>query len=110
MTVVEWLGIFCIGFVFGYLLFYSVRHTKEFNPDLLTTAVGAVGGGTVIKLAGGTAGWLGPYGIGIGVGFVVYGVMCLVLIRPGAALAATDPRRLKLTAVSQALLGKPRAE
>ena len=36
-------GILSIGFVFGYLLYYAVRHTKEFNIDLLSSAIGALG-------------------------------------------------------------------
>jgi hypothetical protein len=111
MTTGVWLGIFSIGFVFGYLLFYSVRHTKEFNVDLLSSAIGAVGGGAVIKFVGGADGWLGPYGIGIGSGFILYGILCLVLIGPGAptfAKETTGQERLK--SVTQSLLGKPRAE
>ncbi len=100
-------GIFCIGTVFGYLLFYSVRHTKEFNVDLLSSAIAAVGGGTVIKLAGGTDGWLGPYGIGIGVGFLAYGVLAFALVGPPLARRRALPGET-ITPLSRALLGKPR--
>lgn len=111
MTTGVWWGIFGIGFVFGYLLFYSVRHTKEFNVDLLSSAIGAVGSGAVIKFVGGADGWLGPYGMGIGLGFIFYGVLCLVLVGPGAPLFAEKTEsQARLKAVTQTLLGKPRLE
>jgi len=76
-------GIFFIGFVFGYLLYYTVRHTKEFSIDLLSVAIGAVGGATVIGLLGKVDGWLGPYGIGLGAGFLFYLILALVFIATG---------------------------
>ena len=30
------------GLVFGYLLYYAVRHTKEFSIEMLSVAIGAV--------------------------------------------------------------------
>ena len=78
-----WWGIFSIGFVFGYLLYYSVRHTKEFSIDLLSVAIAAVGGATVIGFLGREDGWLGPYGIGLGVGFLFYLGLALLLIGTG---------------------------
>jgi hypothetical protein len=41
-----------MGFIFGYLLYCAVRHTKEFNIGLLSSAFGAAGGGVVIALFG----------------------------------------------------------
>ena len=73
-------GIFFIGFVFGYLLYYAVRHTANFNIELLSSAIGAVGGGVVIGWLGHTPGWIGPYGIGLGAGFLSYLVLSLILI------------------------------
>ncbi len=83
MSSMTFWGIFCMGFVFGYFLYYAVRHTKEFNIDGLSSAIGAVGGGVVIALFGKTEGWIGPYGIGIGAGFVVYFLLAMVLIYLG---------------------------
>ena len=37
-------GIFATGFIFGYLLYYAVRHTREFNVEMLSVAIGALGG------------------------------------------------------------------
>ena len=42
MTGLVFWGIFGIGFVFGYLLYYAVRHTKEFSIEMLSVAIGAV--------------------------------------------------------------------
>jgi len=42
MTRTTFAGILSIGFIFGYLLYYAVRHTKEFNIDLLSAAIGAL--------------------------------------------------------------------
>jgi hypothetical protein len=83
MSPTTFAGIFCVGLVFGYLLYYSVRHTKEFSIDLLASALGAVGGGTVVALLGKTDEWIGPYGLGLGVGFLGYLGLSLLLILKG---------------------------
>lgn len=44
----ETIGIAGIGFVFGYLLYYAVRHTEKFDITLLSAAIGAVGSQAVI--------------------------------------------------------------
>jgi hypothetical protein len=106
-------GIFFMGFVFGYLLYYSVRHTKEFNIELLSSAIGAVGGGAVISLFEKTAGWLGPYGIGIGCGFLFYLVLSLVLILTGQTQVVTGSGPVLLSKrilLARTLLGIPRQE
>lgn len=67
------LGIGCIGFVFGYLLYYAVKHTERFDITLLSAAIGAVGSQAVIAwLRNGDPNWIGPYGIGLLLGFVAY--------------------------------------
>jgi hypothetical protein len=48
MTGLVFGGIFGIGFVFGYLLYYAVRHTKEFSIEMLSVAIGAVSSATII--------------------------------------------------------------
>lgn len=107
MGVSVFMGIFSIGFVFGYLLYYCVRHTKEFNIELLSTAVGAIGGGTVIGLLGHIEGWVGPYGLGIGSGFLFYLALSLILVFNGKFTEVADNKVLLL---SRALLGVPRQE
>lgn len=99
-------GIFCVGFVFGYLLYYSVRHTKEFSIELLSAAIGAIGGGTVIAFLGKTEGWIGPYGLGIGAGFVVYGMLAFALILHGKFAKVADTGVM----LRQTLLGTPKHE
>lgn len=96
-------GIFSIGFVFGYLLYYAVRHTKEFNIELLSVAIGAVGGATVIGLLGEYEGWISPYGLGLAAGFFFYLVLSIILIATGLADRFPGVRVL-----SQTLLGSPR--
>ncbi len=76
-------GIFAIGFVFGYLLYYAVRHTDKFSIDLLSVAIGAIGGATVIGWLGGEPGWIGPYGLGLGAGFIFYLLLSLLFIATG---------------------------
>jgi hypothetical protein len=83
MDVLTFWGIFAIGFVFGYLLYYAIRHTNNFNLDLLSSAVGAVGGAGVIGWLGKTEGWVGPYGLGIAAGFLFYLLLVLLLIFAG---------------------------
>jgi hypothetical protein len=78
------IGIGCIGFVFGYLLYYSVRHTEKFDITLLSAAIGAVGGEVVIGWLGqGDKSWIGSYGIGLFVGFVTYLGLTLYFVRRG---------------------------
>ena len=96
-------GIFFIGFVFGYLLYYAVRHTKEFSIDLLSVAIGAVGGAIVIGLLGNVEGWLGPYGIGLGSGFLFYLILSLIFLATGW-FSKVDSVKL----LSQTILGSPK--
>ncbi len=98
-------GIFSIGFVFGYLLYYSVRHTKEFSIELLASAIGAVGGGAVVGLLGGTPGWVGPYGLGLAAGFTFYLLLAVTLI---STRKFTPVANNKVMLVSQTLVGAPR--
>lgn len=100
-------GILSIGFVFGYLLYYAVRHTKEFNIDLLSSAIGALGGATVIGLLGKTDGWIGPYGIGLGLGFLFYLILALILINHGKFAEVAGN---KVMLIGKTLLGSPKQE
>ncbi|MGD9900670.1 MAG: hypothetical protein AB7T22_16215 [Calditrichaceae bacterium] len=76
-------GIFATGFVFGYLLYYAVRHTKEFSIEMLSVAFGAVGGATVIGFLGNYPDWIGPYGLGLLSGFIFYLLLSFILIATG---------------------------
>jgi O-antigen/teichoic acid export membrane protein len=73
-------GIFALGFVFGYLLFYAVRHTKEFKIEMLSVAIGAVGSATVIGLFRNYQDWIAPYGLGLLAGFMFYFLMAIILL------------------------------
>lgn len=99
-------GIFSVGFVFGYLLYYSVRHTKDVSIELLSSAIGAIGGGTVIGFLGKTEGWIGPYGLGVGAGFAVYGILAFILILNGKFAKVADTGVM----LRQTLLGTPKHE
>lgn len=96
-------GIFFIGFVFGYLLYYAVRHTKEFSIELLSVAIGAIGGATVIGFLGNEPHWLGPYGIGLGSGFLFYLFLCLLFLATGW-FDKVDPIRI----LSRTIIGSPK--
>ena len=96
-------GIWGIGFVFGYLLYYAVRHTKEFSIEMLSTAIGAVGGATVIGFLGNQQNWIGPYGLGLFAGFMFYFVLSLVLSASGLF-----DKFANVGILSKALLGAPR--
>lgn len=100
-------GIFSMGFVFGYLLYYSVRHTKEFSIELLSSAIGTVGGGAVIGLFGKIEGWIGPYGIGLLVGFLFYLILALILVLIGKFAGVAGAGVMLL---SKTLIGSPRQE
>ncbi len=103
-TTVFW-GIFAIGFIFGYLLYYAVRHTKEFNADMLVVAVGAVGGAVVVGLLGKYQDWIGPYGLGLAAGFMFYFILSIILIATGLFEKFSS-----VGILSKMLLGAPRSE
>jgi uncharacterized membrane protein len=107
MSIITFCGIFSLGFVFGYLLYYAVRHTKEFNMDLLASAIGTIGGGVVVGLFGKTEAWIGPYGLGVGSGFIFYLVLSLFLIFSGKFHNVADN---KVMLLSKTILGSPRQE
>jgi hypothetical protein len=96
-------GIWGIGFVFGYLLYYAVRHTKEFSIEMLSTAIGAVGGAAVIGLLGNQQNWIGPYGLGLLAGFLFYLALSIILIATGLFNKFAGAGML-----SKTLLGAPR--
>jgi hypothetical protein len=58
-----------------------VRHTERFDITVLSAAIGAIGSQAVIaRLSAGSREWIGPYGIGLFLGFICYLVLALVLI------------------------------
>jgi hypothetical protein len=96
-------GIWGIGFVFGYLLYYAVRHTDAFSIEMLSTAIGAVGGATVIGLVGNYQDWIAPYGLGLLAGFIFYFVLSLILIATGLFSKFAN-----VGILSKTLIGAPR--
>ena len=107
MSSMTFSGIVAFGFVFGYLLYYSVRHTKEFSIDSLSSALGAVGGAAVLSFLEKNDGWIGPYGLGLGSGFLFYLILALVLVFSGKFPAVADD---KVRILSQTLVGTPKQE
>lgn len=103
MTGLVFWGIFGIGFVFGYLLYYAVRHTKEFSIEMLSVAIGAVSSATVIGLMGNYQDWIAPYGLGLLAGFIFYLVLSIILLATGLF-----ERLANVGILSKALLGAPR--
>ena len=103
MTDLVFGGIFGIGFVFGYLLYYAVRHTKEFSIEMLSVAIGAVSSATIIGFLGNYQDWIAPYGLGLLAGFIFYLVLSIILIATGLFEKLGNVRIL-----SKALLGAPR--
>ncbi len=96
-------GIFSIGFVFGYLLYYAVRHTKEFSIEMLGVAISAVGSATVIGLLGNYADWIAPYGIGLLSGFIFYFLLSIIFIATGIF-----EKFANVGILSKSLLGVPK--
>ena len=103
MTGLVFWGIFGIGFVFGYLLYYGVRHTKEFSIEMLSVAIGAVSSATVIGFLGNYQDWIAPYGLGLLAGFLFYLALSIVLIATGLFEKLTN-----VGILSKTLLGVPR--
>lgn len=103
-TTVFW-GIFAAGFVFGYLLYYAVRHTQEFSIEMLSVAIGAVGSATVIGLLGNHQDWIAPYGLGLLSGFMFYFLLSVIFIATGIF-----DKFANVGILSRTLLGAPREE
>ena len=103
MTDLVFGGIFGIGFVFGYLLYYAVRHTKEFSIEMLSVAIGAVSSATIIGFLGNYQDLIAPYGLGLLAGFIFYLVLSIILIATGLF------EKLDTVGIlSKTLLGAPR--
>ena len=103
MTDLVFGGIFGIGFVFGYLLYYAVRHTKEFSIEMLSVAIGAVSSATIIGFLGNYQDWIAPYGLGLLAGFIFYLVLSIILIATGLFEKLDN-----VGVLSKTLLGAPR--
>ena len=103
MTGLVFGGIFGIGFVFGYLLYYAVRHTKEFSIEMLSVAIGAVSSATVVGFLGNYPDWIAPYGLGLLAGFLFYFVLSIIFIATGF-FEKLD----RIGILSKTLLGAPR--
>lgn len=128
MNVLDMFGTGGIGFVFGYLLFYAVRHTENFNVTLLSSALGAVGSQAILEMFfKEKTGVLGSYGTGLFSGFAFYFAIVYWLTVKFAKLGKPiptdstkltfaptqpspsnqfDPDRFKLSALGKGLLGK----
>jgi hypothetical protein len=85
------------------LLYYAVRHTKEFSIEMLSVAIGAVSSATIIGFLGNYQDWIAPYGLGLLTGFIFYLVLSIILIATGL-FEKLD----KVGMLSKALLGAPR--
>ena len=103
MTNLVFWGIFGLGFVFGYLLYYAVRHTNEFSIEMLSVAIGAVSSATVIGFLSNYQDWIAPYGFGLLAGFIFYLLLSIILIDTGFFEKLTN-----VGILSKTLLGAPR--
>src|SRR6516162_4666907 len=79
-------GALAFGAVIGWYLYFINRYRKgDVQIGDLTTVIGAIGGGALLKLFGGTSGdaatnLFGAYGIGIAVGFFGYFLSLIFLV------------------------------
>jgi len=85
------------------LLYYAVRHTKEFSIEMLIVAIGAVSSATVIGFLGNYQDWIAPYGLGLLAGFIFYLLLSIILIATGFFEKLTN-----VGILSKTLLGAPR--
>lgn len=79
-------GAFAFGLIIGWYIYYVNRYRKaDVQLGDITTIIGAIGGGAVIKLFGGSdaifaASLFGAYGIGLAVGFFGYFAALIILV------------------------------
>lgn len=88
-------GIFGFGLIIGWLTYYAVRRTTNFGIKTIGTVVGVLGGAAVTRFLSDAHDWIGPYGIGLAVGFISYLVVALVLILTGNPDAPPGPSPAK---------------
>lgn len=68
-------GVLCFGAVLGYVTYRMlIRTTANAAISDLTTVVAAIGGGVVTALVEPGTPLFGWYGVGLALGFVIYGV------------------------------------
>ena len=95
-------GIGGIGFVFGYLLYYAVRYTKDFNVNLLATTFSAVLGEAILGWILKTVDVVAAYGAGLALGFLFYLALACILVLAGGPNPPSGTLFL-----SKTLLGSP---
>jgi uncharacterized membrane protein YgaE (UPF0421/DUF939 family) len=72
-------GSFWFGVVIGFVIYRTLKHTKNAAVSDIAAVVGAVGGGVVVKLFPAAGGRFDEYAIGLAVGFFLYFVVSLGL-------------------------------
>jgi hypothetical protein len=94
MDYVPLVGAGGFGAVVGWYLYFINRYRKaDVQISDLTTVIGAIGGGAVLKLFGGSGGnadtyLFGAYGIGIAIGFFGYFILLIVLVEQSSVFTA----------------------
>jgi hypothetical protein len=103
-NVVPPIGATSLGIVIGWLVRYFIRRFKTFTPSVLSSVLSIVLGGAAIKFlaADKTVWWFYP--IGLLIGFIVYQVIVMVLLRPRTVKIGTfDPEEPTTDRVAELL-------
>ncbi len=82
LSIMGW-GAFFLGFVLGWNLYFLNRHRKKdgVNINDLTIISGALIGAAIFAFFDENLRLLGNYGVGVGIGFIVYGLLLAILIK-----------------------------
>ncbi|MFA4849519.1 MAG: hypothetical protein WC626_07310 [Methanoregula sp.] len=79
--VLQIIGAFCFGALFGWYLYYINRYRKDdIKLNDLVTIIGALGGATILALFPAKSDMFGAYGIGLVVGFFGYFLVILYFV------------------------------
>ncbi len=79
-------GALCIGFVIGWTLGFVNKYISksDIKIEYLIGVIGAILGTVVIAYFSSNYGLLGPYGVGVSVGLIVYFILVKVFVKEDA--------------------------
>jgi hypothetical protein len=92
LTVMAW-GAGFLGFVIGWNLYLINRHRDKTQVTIgdITVIVGALANGALLIFFDNSTRLLGWYGVGLGIGFLVYGLILFILIKLTASSESPLP-------------------
>ncbi|MBK9940736.1 MAG: hypothetical protein IPP13_03835 [Kouleothrix sp.] len=81
-SIIQLVGAFAFGLIIGWRVYFTDRYrTTAVDFGDLATVIGIVGGGGILALFQAGSDLFGAYGIGLAIGFFLYHLRLVVLVR-----------------------------